>query len=116
MPASDSSIEKGSKIGISSFSMEFQGNSISISDTFEKKRIWRTLDIHLLPHVSLLYLLSFLYVANLYVPRAPLTRTCVRPIQVIEAILVCVTVMRETLESDRFPNRQREDSRDVDRP
>ena len=36
-----------------------QEDSISFGDV-KKRRIWRTLDIHLLPFVSLLYLMSFL--------------------------------------------------------
>ena len=56
MPASDSNIEERPK----AFPMDLPGNHVSIFDTIEKKRIWRTLDIHLLPCVSLLYLLSFL--------------------------------------------------------
>jgi len=42
------------------FPMDFRGNRVSIVGTKEKKRIWRTLDIYLLPFLSLLYLLSFL--------------------------------------------------------
>jgi hypothetical protein len=59
MPASDSSTEERLKSGIA-FPMDFRGNRVSLFDTIEKKRIWRTLDTHLLPFVSLLYLLSFL--------------------------------------------------------
>jgi hypothetical protein len=42
------------------FSMDLPGNHVSILNTIKKKRIWWTLDIHLLPLVSLLYFLSFL--------------------------------------------------------
>jgi hypothetical protein len=57
MPASD--IEERPKSGIV-FPMEFQGNRVSTFDAVEKKRIWRTLDIHILPWVTLLHLMSFL--------------------------------------------------------
>lgn len=33
---------------------------VFVFDDVEKRPIWRTLDIHLLPFVSLLYLMSFL--------------------------------------------------------
>jgi hypothetical protein len=39
--------------------MPLQEDIISFEDV-EKRPIWRTLDIHLLPFVSLLYLMSFL--------------------------------------------------------
>ena len=35
-------------------------DGVSMFEDVEKKRIWRTLDIHVLPLVSLLYLMSFL--------------------------------------------------------
>lgn len=53
------STEERLKSGIT-FPMDSRGNRVSIFDTIEEKRIWRTLDTHLLPFVSLLYLLSFL--------------------------------------------------------
>lgn len=64
MPASDSSNEEGLKSGIA-FPMDFRDNRVSIFDTVEKKRIWRSLDTHILPYVSLLYLLSFLDRSNI---------------------------------------------------
>ena len=39
--------------------MDFQGNHVSIFDA-TAKGIWRKIDIHLLPSVALLYLLSYL--------------------------------------------------------
>jgi hypothetical protein len=56
MPASTEERLKG---GIT-FPMDSRGSRVSTFNTVEKKRIWRTLDTHLLPFVSLLYLLSFL--------------------------------------------------------
>ncbi|KAF8482545.1 MFS general substrate transporter [Russula ochroleuca] len=47
------------------FSMDLPGNHVSILNTIKKKRIWWTLDIHLLPLVSLLYFLSFLDRSNI---------------------------------------------------
>jgi hypothetical protein len=35
-------------------------DDVSMFDDVEKRRIWQTLDIHLLPLVSLLFLMSFL--------------------------------------------------------
>jgi hypothetical protein len=54
MPASGSNIEQHFRRGIA-FPMDFRGNRGSIFDTIEEKRIWRTLDAHLLPIASLLY-------------------------------------------------------------
>ena len=59
MPASDTTAEEPLKSGIA-FPMDSRGNRVLIFDTIEKKRIWRRLDTHILPFVSLLYLLSFL--------------------------------------------------------
>lgn len=42
---------------------ELSGGHASDSDA-EERRVWRKLDWHLLPFVSLLYLLSFLYVSS----------------------------------------------------
>jgi len=42
---------------LSTFSKE---DSVQIYENVKKGRIWRSLDFHLLPFVSLLYLLSFL--------------------------------------------------------
>ena len=42
---------------LSTFSKE---DSVPMYEDVEKGRIWRSLDFHLLPFVSLLYLLSFL--------------------------------------------------------
>ena len=42
---------------LSTFSKD---DSVPVIENVEKGRIWRTLDIHLLPFVSLLYLMSFL--------------------------------------------------------
>ena len=45
-------------------SSTFQGGEppVSHAGDAEERRVWRKLDWHLLPFVSLLYLLSFLYV------------------------------------------------------
>ena len=59
MSASDSRIE-GRLKSREALPIDFQGNRVSIFDAIEKKRIWRKIDIHLLPSVSLLYLLSYM--------------------------------------------------------
>ena len=43
-------------------SSTFKGGELPVSGEAEERRVWRKLDWHLLPFVSLLYLLSFLYV------------------------------------------------------
>ena len=50
-----------------------QEYSVSMFKDVERRRIWRTLDLQLLPFVSLLYLMSFLYVLNPRALRPPLT-------------------------------------------
>ena len=52
-----SSVEKELKSG---GVLNFQDEPLSTVGDVEKGRIWRKLDIHLLPLVTLLYLLSFL--------------------------------------------------------
>ena len=59
MSGSDSKLEEHFK-SRDTLPIDFQGNRVSIFDAIEKKRIWRKIDIHLLPFVSLLYLLSYL--------------------------------------------------------
>ena len=49
--------ESKGEVVVSTFSRE---GDVSVFDDVEKRPIWRTLDIHLLPFVSLLYLMSFL--------------------------------------------------------
>jgi hypothetical protein len=41
-------------------STSWRKGDVFVFDDVEKRPIWRTLDIHLLPFVSLLYLMSFL--------------------------------------------------------
>ena len=60
MPASDSAIEERRKTIPLPMEFQVQGNRVSTFDTAEQKRIWRTLDIHILPCVTLLYILSYL--------------------------------------------------------
>ena len=47
------------KVG-GTLSVPSQEDGVSTFDDVEKRRIWRTLDVHLLPLVSLLFLMSFL--------------------------------------------------------
>ena len=58
MSVSDSKIEEDIK-SRDTLAVDFQGNHVSIFDA-TAKGIWRKIDIHLLPSVALLYLLSYL--------------------------------------------------------
>ena len=90
-----------------------QEESFSTVGDVEMKRIWRKLDIHLLPLVTLLYLLSFLWVTNICaLSPAP---TCLLEIRRDRSNIGSLLLLtREARFIIFLLNRKCEDSRDVD--